>query len=339
MKKLLVVLLALMAFGMFAFAQDEAAAAPTMKFIGWNRYGVQLANQVGEQVQNPSWAGNGNCLRIGVDYNHTTFGVNGQAYIYGGIIPESLNDYTAWIKPFSFITVSVGKLQNGDYRLANFDDGGFAARWTQGYALAIQAYPVEGLTLGIANPIAQGTAQAFDAGALAFAGSYLIPDIAKILVQYKGESDLNSDGKAMQFAVGTDIKAVQNLGLLLGYTYTAAYTNADGATTAAEVGTINYNVSYGGLLDGKLSPSAYGAYKVTAGVYNMKVNVAYDLGVVTPSVYGAFNTADNSSIDWGFYLGLPANGSTLKIGVDGSTNPAVTGSTTFAVRMYWDLSF
>jgi len=357
MKKLLVVLLALSVFGMFAFAEDAAAPAPVPALTTWSRFGVTLADNNGNQVQYPGWASNQNYISLGVSYDAKTFGVDGTAVLSGGIATStsedllaaqtayattnatalakgetpaftlnstySVRNYTAWIKPFGdLVKISVGKLRNGDYRLANFDDGAFDTRLA-GYGYIVQAYPVSGLTLAFLNPIANGTSAAFDASTLGGAASYAIPDIAKVIVQYLGKNSLNTDSTAQELFVGADVTAVKGLGLKIGY-----------KNTVAEVGTINVDAKYP-LLDGKLQPAAYATYKVTAADLNAKVNVAYDLGVATPSVYAAYDTV-SKEFDAGLWVALPAGGSSLNVGVD-VVNKA--SATTFAIPFYFDVAF
>ncbi|MBL8965552.1 MAG: hypothetical protein JNG85_01015 [Spirochaetaceae bacterium] len=326
MKKLLALLLALVVVGGVVFAQD---AAPVSKVTGYFYNTSVLFNQDSKQVAGPDWLSAGHYGNIGFSYAAKEFGFSGTIEFENAAVNSAFRDYTAWVKPFGdILKVSAGKLRNGDYRLTSYVDGsGFNTRLANAeYGYMIQAYPVAGLSLGFFNNVTT-TATAPDMKVLGFGASYTITDIAKLVVAYKGSLD--------ELFIGADIKAVKGLTAKLGF--------VNDSTTGADFNRIWATAGYA-LMDGALDLGLDAYYKMetttTVNTLWAKVQAAYTIGNITPSVYFDIKNVSSPAAtteDVGAQLKFAAgdNGA-LYLGVDVGLGGATT---TWSVPLTVEVSF
>jgi hypothetical protein len=216
MKKLLVVLLALTVFGLFAFAEDAAAPAPVSKVTGWIAYGIQAINDDYKISEDAYWDGT-QYTSMGISYTDTYAGFS--VNYDGAFINESPRDYTAWVKPFGdIVKFSAGKLRDSDYNLSSYVEGTKQVTRiaNKEKALKIDLYPVSGLSFGAvakAESPSGTTLAGYSLDNFAFGAKYVITDIADIVGQYQGNDNI--------IFGGVDVKAVPNVALYASVTYTA----------------------------------------------------------------------------------------------------------------------
>jgi len=334
MKKLLVVLLALSVFGMFAFAEDAAAPAPAVQITSWGRYQANVIDSDGNMSMGPGgWASvgaKGTFTDLSLGYDAKTYGLSATAEFNSAdiflntedtktlVTSTSLRDYNGWVKPFNgMVKFSAGKLRSGDYRLADNDSNGFNSRMDD-YGYMVQLFPVDGLSIGYYNPISSdGTAMKFDATLLGFGASYALKDIGTFYAQYLGS-------KTNETFVGANVTAIQGLGLLVGYTY-----------TTAEKCAIHAQESYS-LKDAKIDLWSYQIYQLDEKGLQVTGNVSYSgIADITPSLYVSANkllTTPNFEVKPG--VAFDAKGAALNVAFD-----LTTSTNTFSVPVWVDIAF
>jgi hypothetical protein len=325
MKKLLVVLLALTVFGVFAFAEDAAAPAPAVQITSWGRYQANILDSDGNMSMGPSWAGKGTFTDLSLSYDAKTYGLSATAEFGGDdwfgatAAATSIRDYNGWVKPFNgLVKFSAGNLRSGDYRLANNDSSGFNSRM-DGYGYMVQVFPVDGLSVGYYNPIStNSTATKFDASLLGFGASYALKDVGTFYTQYLGS-------KSKEFFLGANVTAIAGLGLQLGYTY-----------SSAEKALINAQESYS-LKDAKVDLWCYQVYSLDAKGLQVTGNVSYSgIADITPSLYVSANKLlGTPSFEVKPGVAFDAKGASLNVAADVN----IGTSTTWSIPVWVDIGF
>lgn len=300
MKKTLAILLALVAIGGLVFAQDAPAAIGKVGM--WNEGDVTLVNNDGDTAWGPSWAGSGWYNSLTTSYAGKDVSFSMTAEFGNDALPTTLRNYGATYTAFGGIAkISGGKLRTGfDYRMTNYSDAsGMSTRLANAETgIALQLYPITGLSLGAFVPVPTAVQAATDTYAnTAYGVAYTLDKVAKVMASYRAENK--------EIFVGADVLAVEKLSLQLGYKNVLDTSN-----------TIYLNASYP-VLD-KLTVAAYAdvnidsASTVTYGAkgfadytiadpYAVGIAVAYDNGdawiknngfEVTP--YAQYNFGDSS---------------------------------------------
>lgn len=217
MKRVLVVLLALVMGAGLLFAADQAPAKWTWylesNFILWDQDGF-----VGMD--------GGQYTAYGVTYAETDFGFSATAEPSSNNFVSDVNwrNISGWYKLFNgMLKVTAGRDRIGDYRATTYEDGGNAytrfanAEW----GFALQAYPVKGLSAGVfvKFPEAQ-TAQDY-ANMLGFGASYAVEGLGTFNVAGRTmDSAITSpvaDTLENEFGFGATITAIKGLPIALGY--------------------------------------------------------------------------------------------------------------------------
>lgn len=201
MKKLLAVLLALCAVGIFAFAED---AAPALTF---GAYGDITATV----IDNDGNTGYGVYTETYFSYAAKDMGFN--ATTVGGADPfAAVRNYSFSYKfNNGMFTVLAGKLrETGSVRLTSYIDGnGFSTRIANVQeGVEVLAKPVSGLVIAAFVPFT-GAAIGTDLGDANVGVAYLVPDVANIVGGYRLSTS--------ELWVGADVKAVKDMTLKLGY--------------------------------------------------------------------------------------------------------------------------
>jgi hypothetical protein len=214
MKRALVVLLALVMGAGLLFAADQAPAK-------WTFYGE--ANLV-------LWDQDGNAMvGYGTDDFYSEFGVTYSEDVFGfGMLSTSGSDdfilsirnISGWYKLFDgMLKITAGKDRIGDYRATTYIEGGGAytrianAEW----GLALQAYPIKGLSAGAFVNFPEAVTAADYANNLGFGASYTM-DLLTFNVLFRTiNSGAVSPYTDNELGVSAVINAIEGLPIMLGY--------------------------------------------------------------------------------------------------------------------------
>lgn len=327
MKKILAILLALVAIGSFAVAEDAPKAALT----GYTYFTTNLYDQDGQVSSGPDWVSNGHYSTLGLAYSGGMAGFSATIEFENNAVNSAFRDYTAWVKPFGdILKVSAGRLRNGDYRLTSYIDGsGFNTRLANAESgLLVQVYPVAGLSIGAFVP-AGDTAVDFADVDFGFGAAYTIDKVAKIVAAYKMSVD--------ELFIGADVKAVDGLTLKIGF--------VNDSTTAADFNRIWATAAYNVMEPLEVSLDTYYKLETTAAVNTLwvKGQVAYTLNdTMTPSAYVSFKNVDApSSVNTigfgGQFAVTAATGGAIYLGFDYEKAGSAAG--TWAIPLSVEVSF
>lgn len=319
MKKIMLVLLALVLVGAAVSAQE---AAPVAALTGYMYYSTNLYDSAGNVGSGPDWIAGGHYNNIGISYKAGAAGFSATIEYENNVIDTSFRDYTAWAKPFGdIVKVSAGKLRNGDYRLASYIDGaGFNSR-ISGYGTLVQVYPMADVSAGIFIPAGVDATAATAYGDVGIGVSYNIPDIAKAYIQYLLAAD--------ELFIGADVKAIAGMTLKLGYT---------GDFTAGSTFTKIWLTGGYGLMEGALDLGLDSYFNMATGteIY-AKVKAGYKVAeAITATVYGSMTSATTTTIGAGVGAVLAAGGNgNVYLSFDLSSGTATTWSIPVAVEIWF----
>ena len=316
MKKLLVVLLALMVIGVFAFA-DDAMAAPASQgqFHAWN-YGelFSYASVNGGSAASgwgPSWDPN-----YGID-QEWTFSYDGKNFGYSGTFEFGMGNFAqsttgegsiSWFDTYykfgDMVKFTAGKLDIGDYRWTTFIEGGANARFGQrNYSGMIQVYPVPGLSLavleevpGTSNLDAQAGNKATNINAVNYSyGTYAAADYqdnTNLAASYEMKDTFKAyfawNNTAREASVGVNISALKPLSLQVVYDddYMSPTQSTIWLTAGYTMGALALSLD-AGYMTGTSSMYGYtNTGSVAVPVYTVS-SVNYNIGGDTVSAYAA----------------------------------------------------
>lgn len=299
MKKTLAILLALVVVGGLVFAQDAPAAIGKVGM--WNEGDVTLINNDYNTAWGPSWAGSGwyNSLTTSYDGNNVSFSMT--AEFGDDVLPLKLRNYGATYTAFGGIAkISGGKLRTGfDYRMTNYSDAsGFSTRLANAETgIALQLYPITGLSLGAFVPV-QTAAQAAETtyAKTAFGAAYTVDKVAKVMASYMAETK--------EIFVGADVKAVEKLTLQVGYKNVLDASNnfyVNAGYPIMDKLALNGYADLNLASAGTLTYGAKGFLEYTVDPYMLGVAVAYDNGDawiknngIEVKPYAVYNFGDSS---------------------------------------------
>ena len=230
MKRVLVLLLALMFVGLAAFA-DDMAAAP--KISGWMMGSAYLDDSSGNFGWGPGWAHMKNetggwYSTLNLTYDGKDYGYQAQMEFDQGVLASFENPtsplYAYLFRSFSgyykfadgLVKVTAGKILDGEYGVTDFVEGDGITPWF-GTSVAepaaqngagniyvgdmgamVQIYPMAGLNVGLGLAIPATNFQAYwgpggaadYSKALSIAAQYAIPDLVTISAFYRGNGEI-----------------------------------------------------------------------------------------------------------------------------------------------------
>jgi len=210
MKKLLVVLLALTVVGVFAFADDAAAApaAPTLTFSGSVKTGAQVdVKQYADKATLKLWESDDPAASY-LYFDGTVAGTNAGAKfeiaapaVATTVVTDTLY---GWYSPISMLKLSAGKGYDVVYEtpIEGWDNG------QQGVQLKLS--PIAGLDLGaeyhvatISGTAANGSADEIDASRIQATAKFALPDLLTI--------GANADFQQKSYIFGVNVTALKAL--------------------------------------------------------------------------------------------------------------------------------
>jgi len=311
MKKAIVLLLALAVLGGAAFAQATVAVS---------LYGdVVLVNQDAEGVFE-RWGAGYDVITIKASKDNYGFNISDQN-VLDGAFPDaaSIRDWAVYYKVFEDkAKFTFGKLRDGTIRmtLPNWYYGanlGGTNRIT-GYGLLANAYPMDGLTLGLNLPYAETAAPVADVLQMADIGAkYVIADVGTLIAL----ADLNLVAESNVINFGFTYSGMEALTATLLYkgTFAAAATHAFAVGVAYDVSeALNFGVEFDGAYTTELawevaagagytiSDTLYAGFKGfydSDAAYDVDAWVGYDLGA-------GFTVEADAGFDGAFHGGLTA---------------------------------
>ncbi|HUW40735.1 MAG TPA: hypothetical protein VMV90_06965 [Rectinemataceae bacterium] len=261
MKKLVVLLLALMMVGAVAFAQTApAAAAPAIQFSDTMSVGVQgqfNGNSTNAIASYDYWNNNSAMYNdLDLSYSSGNYGWFAEFDTQDGTGPtwDAMN---GWLKFGSMAKLTVGWAWDTSFKTLG-DVGYYSDFYGQGAILDL--YPVSGLTLGyFLHATTTGDTASNVMGSSAFGIAYAMPNTFKFNATFKMSPNTNADMATASVAV----LAVQNL------------------TANAEA--FMYNIG-----------------DSTAQEYKLTQTVAYAVGNITPGVVAYEYSFADSNVPFGF---------------------------------------
>jgi hypothetical protein len=290
MKKLLVVLLALTLFGVFAFAQDAAPMAPKPlgTFTAWNEGIAYLYNQTGSADATANWGPNWDPTH-GIDqewsfnYDGNNYGFSGTFefgmadFVHGTFAANNTTDVTntlSWFNTYykfgKMVELQIGKLLAGDYRApGGLIEGQFVKRIASGeFGPMLQVMPIDGLSIGAFANIPVAGINVSDYGTnLNFGAAYSMPDMFKATLTYRTvDSILNG---------GVSVTALKPVTIVVGFQNNPdmfVYASAGGKFI--ENLTTNVDVKYVAKSTAALGIEAQAEYAI--GQYAVGARVGYD---------------------------------------------------------------
>lgn len=289
MKKAIVLLLALAVLGGAVFAQANVKVA------------LSGAVTIIDQDQNGVFAPDGNgydTLTITATKDNFGFSMTDQNILTGGI---ELRDWNVWYQLFDKkAKVTFGNLRNGDFRmlLPNAVAANLAAtdRIT-GQGMLLQAYPMDGLTLGVNLPYgltAEATADVFQK--LDLGAKYVIADVGTVILLANlkattAATDIVPVGEYTLVNFGFTFSAVENL------TATVLYKGYFGDETAHKFG-----LGLGYTMDALSVGAEFAGAYTTELAWDLALTAGYD---ITDAIYAGADFAfdSDSAYDVSAYVG------------------------------------
>jgi hypothetical protein len=236
MKKLLIVLLALMIVGVFAVAQDAPAASISVG--AWGRGWINVSQTVllpdgtasdAGVTAGPSWGGYGN--RVGVSFNGSSenFGFFWNPGVDGTTMNPVCDQAKIWAKINPMIMVEIGKIQ-GDVLRGKLDDYGdilgmngkdnIFARFYPNQGILLDITPMDGVYIGAALDAGSAGVLAEDAyKAIQVGFGYVIPEIGHLRAQYLGEGGAKAKADSAGMQVAFAYTGTESLLVDAGFTY------------------------------------------------------------------------------------------------------------------------
>jgi len=229
MKRVLVVLLALVMGAGLVFAADQAPP----KWTWWAEGDFILWDQDGQAYLGPSWDSDlnlGQYTTMGLTYAEKDFGFSfisefDSDNIFGGVDPalnsNSLRNMSAWYSLFNgMLKVTAGKVRNGDYRPTSYIEGTSVvtrilnAEW----GFLAQVMPVKNLSVGVAAKFVEGPAAQDYADMLGFGVSYAVDGIGTFYLNGR-TMDSGTSPAMLENAFGGAVKltAIKILPMVLSF--------------------------------------------------------------------------------------------------------------------------
>jgi len=229
MKRVLVVLLALVMGAGLVFAADQAPPKWGAYVEGW----LNLWDQDGQAFLSPSWDGDlavGQYTTLTFSYAEANVGFSFTSEfdsdnIFGGVDPavnfNSLRNMSGWYSLFNgMLKVTAGKVRNGDYRPTSYVEGTSVvtrilnAEW----GALFQVTPVKNLSVGVGVKFAEGPAAQDYADMLGFGVSYAVDGIGTFYLNGR-TMDSGTSPAMLENAFGGAVKitAIKILPLYLSF--------------------------------------------------------------------------------------------------------------------------
>jgi hypothetical protein len=217
MKRVLVVLLALVMGAGLAFAADQAPAKWTAYVEGW----LNFWDQDGNTSLGPSWAGDtatGQFTDLTLTYAEANVGFSFVDEFDSNVWSANLRNMSGWFSLFNgMVKLTAGLDRVADYRPGTYIEGATAysrianAEW----GLLTQVYPMKPLSLGVFVKFPQvATVQDYEHN-LGFGASYALDGIGTFYWQYRSINN--------QMGVAAKISAIKVLPLFFAYGIGFAY--------------------------------------------------------------------------------------------------------------------
>jgi len=314
MKKILVLLLALMAFGAVVYAAD--APAPVLTFGQYSDIETDYnADGFVQSVYNETYF---NFKASDMGFSATT--VSGTDFF------ATPRNYKLYYNAFNgMLSIAGGKLREGPARLASYIDGnGFSTRLANVYTgLMFTVKPIAALTaavfLPVTAPVAPAVADDTSFSNLNFGVQYNLDKVANVVAGYRMQNK--------ELWVGADIKAIANVTAKAGFKMISGgdnYVYLTGAFAGIE------NVDLGLDADVVLASTLGYGVKVLASYamapYTFGVKISYDNG--SDAWYAANGVVANPFVQWDFAKG------DIKIGFSYDT-----GASTWVLPIEFELSY
>jgi hypothetical protein len=328
MKRALVVLLALVMGAGLVFAADQAPAKWGAylegNFVFWNQDG---------QVAATDWY-----TAYTLSYAESVFGFTATMEPAQTDFAISWRNVQGWYKLFDgMLKVTLGKDRIGDYRATTFIEGGGAytrfanAEW----GVAVQAYPVEGLSAGLFVKFPTVLTDQDYVNMLGVGVSYAVAKVATINALFRTmDSGVSPALKENELGLSATINAIEGLALMVGYGVSLYDVNDPShniLVSAKFTDLENWTFMLDGNLTYQVAPAGY-AVELEA---DYAINPAWTAGVNLE--YG--NNGYGPLADTGFYVypWIQANigtAHTLKLGFTFETDPTI-----WSIPFFYVMSF
>jgi len=278
MKKLIVLLL--------AFAMVGAVSAQVTTAVALSG-AVKIVDEAGSSIFAPNGAG----------YDTLTLKAQDKDAKYGFSVSDSnflpsieIGSWNVWYKPSAMFKVVVGNFSNSDFRTSMNGLTYSTGYWRNdniaaGYNVLVEAFPMDGLTLGVNLPFSNVAKDTVDVLQSADLGAkYVLKDLGTLTALF----NVDLVTPANKLAVGFKFTAVENV---------TAFAIFDGAFDAN-----TYKVGLGGDYSGidKLWVGVEGSFLSTAGTASWDVNAEADYDVtdnVYAILYGAVGSGSVYDVD------------------------------------------
>jgi len=319
MKRVLVVLLALVMGAGLAVAADQAPPKWAAYVEGW----AILYDETGDSFLSPSWAGDaakGQFTDLTFSYAEAAMGFSFVSEFDSTGWGASLRNMSGWFQVLPMLKLTAGKIRDGSYRPTSYVEGTSVvtrianAEW----GVLAQVMPVKALSLGafvlfpeeVGDVYPYNTADYVDR--LGFGASYAVDGIGTFYLNYR---TINN-----QLGFSAKVTAMKALPMLFAYALNFSYPTsthyglfsaqyAAGALTASLDVKVQYDTAF------KYGDELSVAYKVapyTVGLNGGYGNMAFATGGVGPGlfVYPWVSVAvgSASSLKLGFILDTDGDG-------------------------------
>jgi len=207
MKRVLVVLLALVMGAGLLFAADQAPAK-------WGAYlegNYYLLNQDSQMALSDD--GTGQYTEWYFSYTEDVFGFSMTGVSNSNIWPSTFRNMAGWYKLFNgMLKVTVAKPRIADYRPATYirGNGVYTRLVNSEWGVLVQAYPMKPLSVGAFVAFPEVFQDWDTANAFGFGASYALDGIGTFYFQYRTQG---SD----EIGVAAKVTAIKGLPLLVGY--------------------------------------------------------------------------------------------------------------------------